>query len=305
MARDVDALFRTPLADFTAARNALAAQLKKSGHDEDAAAIKALPKPSISAWAVNQLYWQHRAAFDRLIEAGERFRKAQAAQLAGKQADVRGPLDARREALGRLASLAAGILDAGGHSSTPDMMRRVTSTLEAIATYGKSEQAPPAGRLIDDVEPPGFETLAALVPRIGGGDRAGTPPRVLPFEHHHRRASRKKATAEEDRRRLEAERREARTNATRALREAERALAQAKKTAEKLETALKAAAARVKETERERAAAQKTFDRIAGAADAAKQEARRIAGDAENAAQAIEDAEREIDRATRQLESLE
>ena len=36
----------------------------------------------MTAWTVNQLYWKQRDAFNRLIETGERFRKAQAAQLA-------------------------------------------------------------------------------------------------------------------------------------------------------------------------------------------------------------------------------
>ena len=74
---EVDALFRLPLAEFTGARNALAAQLKKRGRGEDAARVKALGKPSIAAWAVNQLYWNHREEFDQLIASGERFHKAQ------------------------------------------------------------------------------------------------------------------------------------------------------------------------------------------------------------------------------------
>lgn len=69
---DVDALFRLPLAEFTGARNALAAKLKKSGRGDEAVRVKALAKPSISAWAVNQLYWNHREAFDRLIASAER-----------------------------------------------------------------------------------------------------------------------------------------------------------------------------------------------------------------------------------------
>src|SRR6185503_4854884 len=75
--KDLEALFRLQLAEFTGARNALAARLKKSGRGDDAARVKALAKPPISAWAVNQLYWNHRAAFDRLIVSGERFHKAQ------------------------------------------------------------------------------------------------------------------------------------------------------------------------------------------------------------------------------------
>jgi hypothetical protein len=302
----IEALFQVPLSEFTAARNTLAAQLKKSGNDAGASRVKTLPKPSISAWAVNQLYWRHRKEFDHLIDTGERFRDAQAAQLAGGRTDVRGPLEARREALATLSRLGADTLESGHHPATPDMMRRVTSTLEALATYGRSHNAPPAGRLTDDIEPPGFETIAALVPRIGREDRGESEPtRVLPFEHHHQHAKARKATREQEQRRAEEERKAQLAAARRALRESERALAQAKNTAAQSEAALKAAAARVKEAERRRATAQKVFDKVAAAADKAKQEARRIASEAENAAQAVEDAERELEKATRELKSLE
>ena len=101
----IDRLFQLPLAEFTPARNALATTLKKSGDTEEAERVKALPKPPLSAWVANQLYWRHRKAFDQLIAAGDRFRTAQAAQLAGKSADLRAPLDARREALSALTKL--------------------------------------------------------------------------------------------------------------------------------------------------------------------------------------------------------
>src|SRR6185436_12551541 len=96
---DVDALFRLPLAEFTGARNGLASQLKKSGRSDEAARVKALAKPSVSAWAVNQLFWNHREAFDQLIASGERFHKAQTSRSAGKATDMREALEARREAL--------------------------------------------------------------------------------------------------------------------------------------------------------------------------------------------------------------
>ena len=56
----MDALFKLPLAEFTGARNDLAARLKREGRANDSNFVKALAKPSISAWAVNQLHWNHR-----------------------------------------------------------------------------------------------------------------------------------------------------------------------------------------------------------------------------------------------------
>src|SRR5881628_3383475 len=76
--KEIDALFKLPLTEFVGARKALAARLKQNGFVSEAEGVRALAKPSISAWTVNQLYFQHREAFDELIATGQRFRKAQA-----------------------------------------------------------------------------------------------------------------------------------------------------------------------------------------------------------------------------------
>ncbi len=132
---DVDALFRLPLAEFIAARKTLAARLKQVGRGDEADRVKALVKPSISAWAANQLYWKHRETFDRLIATGQRFRKAQTSGLAGKVAEMRGALDARREALSDLSRLATELLRDAGHNPTLDTMRRITTAREAMSAY--------------------------------------------------------------------------------------------------------------------------------------------------------------------------
>jgi hypothetical protein len=159
-----DELFRLPLSEFTPARNALAAKLKKGGEAEESERIKALSKPPVSAWVANQLYWKHRNAFNRLLAAGDEFRKAQAAQLGGKSADLRGPLDARRETLGELTKLAAQVLREAGHPASPEMMRRIMTTLEAVATYGDHPGGPPLGRLTADVDPPRFRGTGGARP---------------------------------------------------------------------------------------------------------------------------------------------
>src|SRR5262249_27956751 len=64
---ELDALFKVPLTEFTVARNALAARLKKAGNRDESDRVKALSKPTLSAWAVNQLYWTHGDAFKELI----------------------------------------------------------------------------------------------------------------------------------------------------------------------------------------------------------------------------------------------
>lgn len=311
--RDIDGLFQLSPGEFTAARNALASRLKKSGHAEEAEQVKTIPKPSISAWTVNQLFWRNRKAFDDLIEAGGRFRKAQAAQLSGKTADIRGLLEERREALADLSRIAAEILRDAGHNPTPDTMRRVTTTLEALATYAGGDGAPQAGRLSDDIDPPGFEALAALVPDVTRAGRRGgdEPTRVLPFkqsaraERAQKKREEKKLDPREAERRREEERRARRAEAKNALEAAEKSLREARRTAERAEAELKKAAARAKAATKEKEDLEKRFEKLVAEADEATREAHRVAREAEEAAQAVSDAERDVERARTTLNEVE
>jgi hypothetical protein len=313
---EIDELFQLPLDAFTAARNALAARLKKAGRLEEAERVRTLGKPPVSAWAVNQVYWRHRQPFDRLIASGERFRKAQAAQLAGNAADLKASLDDRREALLELSKLAAGVLRESGHTPSSELMRRVNTTLEALATYGAHPDAAERGRLTDDLAPPGFEALAALVPRDARTAKAARGPhgarlrrgvrkersRVLPFTSRTAAAKGKgKGRGKDAARQREAER----ARATAALRDAERALKQARKAAEQAETALKQAAARAKTAEQAKRELEARLEKTSAAADQARQQARGVAAQAEDAAQAVADAERSVDAARRQLDELD
>jgi hypothetical protein len=294
---DVDDLFKLPPSGFTAARNALAASLKDAGRAEDAAGVKALTKPSISAWAVNQLYWQHRKAFDQLLAAGEKLRKVQTSQLAGKGGELRAPMEALRSTLTDLVKRVTSLLSESGHPATPDLIRRITTTLEALATYGTQPGAPPAGRLTADVDPPGFEALSALVPR-GKGKRAASsePSRVLQFRPPAKTPAKKLSPAAR-KRQEEQERKAERKAAMAALREAERTLRDARTAVAQSQAALRKAAARAKVTEKAKAALEKRFEKASADADAARQEARRVASAAEEAAQSVQDAERAVEKA--------
>jgi len=294
----IESLFQLPLSEFTAAINSLAAYLKKAGHSDEAARVKGLSRPPISAWTVNQLYWRHRKAYDRLMRSGEQFRDAQAAHLSGQSADVRRALDARREALAELSKLAAHVLKEASHQPTPDTMRRVTTTLEALSTYSGSPGAPRGGQLLDDVDPPGFETLAALVPSVGDGTPARGRASVIPFHAKAKpgrvRATRDADLSDQDR---ERQRKAKEAEARAAVQRAERTLRDAQRAAEQAEGALKKAAARLKSAERERADFEARLEKINNEVTEARQDARRITAEAEEAAQAVSDAERQLEKA--------
>jgi hypothetical protein len=308
MEDEVDALFKLPLGEFTPARNALAARLKKGGQQAMADAAKAVPKPSVAAWVVNQLYWRHRGPFDRLIEAGDRFRQAQSAQQTRNSAGLREHLEARREAQAALARIAADTLRDGGYGGTRDMLRRVSSTLEALSTYGSLPDAPRAGRLTAELEPPGFDMVAVLLPLSGETRReAAKPPQAATrplgvADHAPKPARRKDALdaarrGEEDRRRLAAA-------AKTAVREAERALRAARKQAERTAATRETAATRAKDCERRRAEIEKQLAKVVTETDASRERLREAETNAQQAAQAAEGAERALDLARRRLEQL-
>jgi hypothetical protein len=297
---DIDALFRLPLSEFTAARNALVAKLKKSAKPEEAEHVRVLQKPSVSAWAINQLYWSDPKSFERLISVGERFRQAQAAQLAGRQANISETLEARHEVVSQLLQRVTGVLNDAKHPSSPDMMRRVTGTLEALAAFGTHPEAPRAGRLTSDLDPPGFEALAALAAPTGRGAKPDGATRVLPFRQPDKKSPGGRRTAEQ----REAERLERLAAANNAIREADGRLRTARKAAERAEAALKNAAARAKETEKAKASVEAQFEKVSAEAEHAKAEARRMAAQAEEAVQATEEAERALAKARAERDAL-
>jgi hypothetical protein len=92
----VDRLYGVALDEFVPARDALARELRDEGRRGEAAAVKALAKPSVAAWAVNQAVRTQRGAARELWRAGDDLAAAQAAVLEGRGSGA--DLRARRRA---------------------------------------------------------------------------------------------------------------------------------------------------------------------------------------------------------------
>lgn len=292
---DIDALFRLPLAEFISARNALATQLKQKGRQNDADRVKLLAKPSVSAWAVNQLYWDHREAFDQLIATGKRFRPAQTSRRGGKVSGMRDSLDARRDALVHLLDLATELLRDAGHNPSLDTLRRITTTLEAMSAYALLPGGPSPGRLTQDVDPPGFESLASL---MSGGATIEDTDEAAPI------TPARKSTTTANVRRLEEARRARIADAKVTLQEAKRSLSEARAMAQSLEVAQKKANAEAKEAEKYRREAEDLLEKATAASEDAARRAQDAAAEVEEATQALDDAKRTVEEATKELESL-
>ena len=289
---DIDALFRLPLAEFTGERNALAARLKKEGRRNDADRVKLLAKPPVSAWAVNQLYWDHREAFDQLMASGRRLRPAQKLRLAGKVASVRDSLDARREALVHLSDLAAELLRDAGSNPSLDTLRRVTTTLEALSAHALHADGPTPGRLTQDLDPPSFDSLASLMSGAAATEEIDEP--ITP--------ARKSTGANV--RRLEEARRARIADAKVTLQDAKKSLSEARARVQSLESTQKKANAEVKEAEKYRREAEQILEKATAASNDAARRAKSVATEVDEATKTVAVAKRAIEQATKELESL-
>jgi hypothetical protein len=302
---DVDALFRLPLPEFISARKTLAARLKQEGHGDQANRVKALVKPSISAWAVNQLYWKHREAFDRLIATGQDFRRAQLSRLAGKVADMREALDARREELSELSTLATALLGDAGHNPTPDMVRRITTTLEAMSAYASLPDDLAPGRLTQDVDPPGFDSLASSFSGVTMPARTKEPARVIPFRKDTAATNApRNAVPSGEARQIEKARQAEIATAKASLQEARRVLVKVQARARNAEAAQKKANADAKEKEKLRREAEERFEKARAASEAAARRAQSVAAEVEEVANALKTAEHTLEVASKELETL-
>ena len=192
----VDGLYRVPLDRFVEERNALAKKLAGAGRDERAAEVRSLQKPGLPAWAVNQVYWQHRKHLDRLLRAGDRVRTVQ--HRGGGAGALQAAARRRREALIDLLSIAERLLEDAGHGTARSTLRRVESTLEALAAGTDPAEAGGLGRLTGELQPPGFEALLSLAGSAVPPRRQSDPPRADPRKARRRQHA-KEAVAEAER----------------------------------------------------------------------------------------------------------
>ena len=133
LASHVDAIHGADLAEFTAERDRRVKQLRGEGHRDEAAALKACRKPTVPAWAVDQLARRAPDEVADLIEAAETLRSAQHRAASGRGADgLREAARQVRDRVGALRERAATLLvDAG---TRPDAhLDDVEQTLFAAA----------------------------------------------------------------------------------------------------------------------------------------------------------------------------
>jgi hypothetical protein len=131
---DVLALFREPPERFIAARDALVRARKDAGDPTGAAAIKALRKPTVPAWALDQLADRDPEGVEALLEAGAELRAAQQAALSSTKhaGRLREATTARRAAVAGLLDTTREVFRESGRSPDPHL-EDISATLEAAS----------------------------------------------------------------------------------------------------------------------------------------------------------------------------
>ena len=150
---DLDDLYGLPLDRFIPERATLARELRSGGEREQATAVAALRKPSVAAWAVNQLIRTQRREVDRLWAAADALRDVQTSVLSGSAnaRDLRSAAEDERAAVAALVDSARGLLSSGGHELSAATVERVAETLHAAALDAGARAQVTEGRLVREL----------------------------------------------------------------------------------------------------------------------------------------------------------
>jgi hypothetical protein len=225
---DLDRLFGLPLDEFTIGRDRLTSELREQGNRDAAARVKKLRRPSLSAWAVNQVVRNHLSEVQELLSVGDEVRAAQKAALSrGGAARIREIIDRRRKVVDGLLDRAEELLARAGHATSRSTLDKVGDTLMAATTDEEAAEAVRAGRLERELAPrSGFEALVEQIPAppesVSKRDRQARK-QAQRADEQARNAEEAAEAADREARRLEQQAEQIQKDAERARRRADRA----------------------------------------------------------------------------------
>ena len=145
-------LYALPPEDFTAARNALAKELRAAGDKDGAAEVAKLRRPSVGAHALNQVARSDPDLIEAALEAGTALREASEAAGEGDASGLREATAAERAAAQAVAKAAKPHLGSRGDVLVPALL----ATLRAGALDEDVAEQLRAGTLSTEHEQAGF-----------------------------------------------------------------------------------------------------------------------------------------------------
>jgi hypothetical protein len=150
-----DELYGLPLAEFTPSRDARAKALK--GEDADLSKqVKALRKPSLAAWVVDQLVRRETEQVDQVIAVGAALRAAQA-DLDGEE--LRALTRQRRQLTAAVTTRARALAAGLGQKVTPAVSDQVEATLTAAMVDEGCARAVRSGLLVAALSTTGVDAV--------------------------------------------------------------------------------------------------------------------------------------------------
>lgn len=157
---DIDRLYSLPRAEFTPERDALAKRLRKDGDADAAAAVKSLKKPSVAAWAINQVQRDRPDEVRELIDVTEELHRVhKKLSSAGARERLEEAAEMQRKLISSLVRCASQLLEAGGHAASDATLQKVADTLRAAALDEDVRQQLAHGRLMKEERAAGFGPL--------------------------------------------------------------------------------------------------------------------------------------------------
>ena len=288
-------LYGLPPGEFTRARDARVKELRGGGDRESADAVKALRKPTVAAWALNQLARRRAKDVERLLAAGDRLRSAQEELLGGgDRSAFQKAATAERELVADLSEDATTLATEAGERGG-GLREKVAETLHAAALDEDTAGELRAGRLTRE-----REAIGGFGAPGGGPAPAPAKPRAKPKKSDSKRAAegKREGAARDSKRAAAAKRAGAARDSERADAERRRELAAARTDERHARRELEAAAKAV-EHARERADAARTH------AEEAAQRAKTTAERLKEAKKAETAARRAHTRAERALATAE
>jgi hypothetical protein len=164
LSESLDRLYESALEDFVAARRSIAAELKARGEVNAARTVAAAPKPTRTAWALNDVARHHPDRVRAVFEARD---TAATAQTSADADALRAATREYRRLVSELVREVGDVLEAAGTRPSAVLLRRVGETIQAAGAEGAdARELLLRGRLVKDVE---------VDDPFGGADADGVP----------------------------------------------------------------------------------------------------------------------------------
>jgi hypothetical protein len=271
----VVAVYRGPLEEFISRRDALAKELRAAKRREDADRVKALRKPSRTAWVLDNIVHEDPLVLDQLTAA------ISAAQTVHSGADLRAALDNVRTAIRDVAAAGARVaIRAGQPIDASALVTAVHAVIGETSAFNDLR----AGRLVEVPAGGGLDILSAITITVP------SPPSVAPSSQPIAApmpAPPNAAPSAESLRQAEQKAERAIAAARADLQRAEASLAAAREQSER-------AAQSVRETQAKLDAAEQALLHAQREAQERRTDVERARRDAETAATQVRDAERAV-----------